>query len=157
MPQNTTFQFNSYINPTPQSAAANMEAVRLQNEGQRLERTGDYTSAEARYLRAILIRNQTFGEGNTYAAINQNSLGELYIKMGKFDRAEIVLKEALKVRETMTDFDAAVTRENLAQVYEARGDLRNVKAMREKGLPDKMVCSNTKACDNPYFAGPTFP
>ena len=139
-------QLNTQINPTAMQTVATAEATRMQNEGLALERMGDFAGAEQRYRRAIEIRNQAYGPGNTYVAINQNSLGELYLKQGRLDEAEELLLEALDTRENRlgNSFDAAVTRENLAQLYEARGDGPKAKEMRARGFPNNIACGNYK-------------
>ena len=143
---NNISHMNIQVNPTAMQAVATAEATRLQNEALALERMGDYAGAEQRYLRAIEIRNQAFGPGNNYVAINQNSLGELYLKQGRLDEAEELLLEALDTREKRlgNSFDAAVTRENLAQLYEARGDGPKAKEMRGRGFPNNIACGNYK-------------
>lgn len=142
----TIGHMNLQINPNAMQAVGTAEATRLQNEGIALERLGDYAGAEQRFLRAIEIRNQAYGPDNTYVAINQNSLGELYLKQGRLDEAEPILLEALDARENRlgNDFDAAVTRENLAQLYEVRGDGPAAKAMRARGFPNNIACGNYK-------------
>jgi len=138
-------QFNGYLNPTESQAVANGQATCLQNEAMAHERAGDLTTAERLFIRAIQIRNEAFGPGNNYIAINQNSLGELYVKMGKLDEAEELYKAALETRDRMQAYyDAACTRENLAQLYEMKGDATAAKAMRRRGRPNRLVCGNMK-------------
>jgi hypothetical protein len=96
---------------------------------------------------------KAFGPGNTHTALNQNSLGKLYIKMGRVDEAEAVLQATPSLRAK--DLDTTVTRENLVQVYEARGDLRAAKEMKNRGLPDKLVCSHQKCGTSSVASLPT--
>ncbi|KAI0309168.1 hypothetical protein OF83DRAFT_1179943 [Amylostereum chailletii] len=148
---NSVQQQNLYVNPNAPQAVATSEASRMQNEAMALEARGDLAGAERLILRAIEIRNQAFGAGNNYVAINQNSLGEIYIKMGRLDEAESVLKSALETRTRMNNaFDAGVTRENLAQLYEARGDAKAAHEMRMRGSPKSLVCGNQK-CPGQLF------
>ncbi|VDB99656.1 unnamed protein product [Peniophora sp. CBMAI 1063] len=141
---NNIGQMNIQVNPNPMHAVGTAEATRLQNEGIALEEMGDYAGAEQRFLRAIEIRNQAYGPGNNYVAVNLNSLGELYLKQGRLDEAEPILLEALDARENRlgNGFDAAVTRENLAQLYEARGDGPKAKEIRARGFPNNIACGN---------------
>ena len=138
-------QQNLYVNPNIAHALATNEAVRYQNEGLALDSKGDFVGAERCFLRAIEIRNQAFGVGNNYIALNQNSLGELYIKMNRLDEAEAILQSALKTRTKMKNtFDAAATRESLAQLYEAKADAEAAHEMRMRGAPQSLVCGNQK-------------
>ena len=152
---NNISHMNIQVNPNAMQAVGTTEATRLQNEGVALERMGDYAGAEQRFLRAIEIRNQAFGPGNNYVAINLNSLGELYLKQGRLDDAESVLLEAFDARENRlgNDFDAAVTRENLAQLYEARGDGCAAKDMRTRGFTNDIACGNYKVRAERYGFG----
>ncbi|KAI0068207.1 hypothetical protein BV25DRAFT_1987024 [Artomyces pyxidatus] len=143
---------NLYVNPSLKHSVAAMEAPRLQNEAQMRERQGDFAAAERLYLRAIEIRNEAFGPGNSYVAINQNSLGELYIKINRLDDAEAMLNQAMAIRTvTGPPFDAAVTRDNLARVFEMRGNLDAAREMRLRGSPDQIACGHYK-CPGQTFS-----
>jgi len=43
-------------------------------------------------------------------------------------------------------FDAAVTRENLARLYELKSDLEAAKEMRLRGAPSSIACGNYNVC-----------
>ncbi|OBZ80041.1 hypothetical protein A0H81_00767 [Grifola frondosa] len=65
--------------------------------------------------------------------------------MGRLDDAERFLNKALESRladRSPNAWDIATTRENLAQVQEVRGNLKEAKALRMIGAPDEMCCSN---------------
>lgn len=70
--------------------------------------------------------------------------------MSKLVEAEDNLKKVLEVRRRKGDpFDGAVTRENLAQVSEMRGDLRGAREMRLEGGPDRNIAyENDKVSSN---------
>lgn len=72
-----------------------------------------------------------------------NALGEEYIAIGELDQAEEVLKMARKAREAggHNDFDSACTRENLARVYELKGNWKKARSTRVDG-GDVIACSN---------------
>jgi len=131
------------INPTPVKYAAMTTAVDLNNRAIAAERSGDYVTAEKLYLEAIAIKERGLGTNDPGTAITYNALGELYLTMKRLDDAEKYLTKAVKIRNPKgTVLDAAVSRENLAQLYEARGNLEKVKETRLSGQPDKMVCSH---------------
>ncbi|KAI0052887.1 hypothetical protein FA95DRAFT_1553186 [Auriscalpium vulgare] len=63
--------------------------------------------------------------------------------MGRLNDAEDQLNKALDVRSKIgPPFDAAVTRENLAQLYEMRGNIEASKEMRMRGSPDQIACGH---------------
>jgi len=126
----------------PGSAAAVLQATQLNNEALIAERNGDLSNAERLHLRALNIKING-RVGDVGVALTQNALGELYLKMGNLDKAEEFLKKAVDVRNNQGNaFDAAVSRENLAQVYEARNDLKEALQTRMVGWPDKLACGN---------------
>ncbi|KAL4069629.1 hypothetical protein V8B97DRAFT_603645 [Scleroderma yunnanense] len=64
--------------------------------------------------------------------------------MGRLDEAEDQLKRAVIVRTNEgNSFDAAVSIENLAQVYEATGNLEKALNTRLSYDPKNMVCGNS--------------
>ncbi|TFL06196.1 hypothetical protein BDV98DRAFT_652817 [Pterulicium gracile] len=85
-------------------------AVRLQNASIQAESSGDYQRAEECYLQAIRIKEAQAG------------LGELYMRIGRLDEAaETNSVFAVEVRDnTEPHLDAAVSRENLGQLYEMK-------------------------------------
>ena len=66
-------------------------------------------------------------------------MGELYFRMGRYDDSEEVLTKGVSIRGV--SFDAAVARENLAQMYEHKGNLALAKEIRTLH-PKSMVCGN---------------
>lgn len=72
----------------------------------------------------------------------ESYLGELWLKMGKLDEADDILKKAMATRNNydFTGWDAGVTRENLGQVYEAKGDLAEARSIRKSGAPNAICC-----------------
>ncbi|KAL6309948.1 hypothetical protein BKA93DRAFT_722400 [Sparassis latifolia] len=135
---------NLTINPTVEQH----EALRFNNEAQRLSREGDYRGAERLHLRAIALKEQGYGLNHFTTALSWNALGELYIEMGRLDESEDYLKKAVRVRNAAAAendshaFDAAVSRDNLARIYEMRGDMKQAKATRLSGGQTNLACSN---------------
>ena len=126
----------------PQAAAmlaANTTAVNLNNQaGQAFER-GDYARAISLHNQALPLKIAGFGPDSVQAAITLNALGECHLKAGNLDEAASFLQRALHVRDNKAfgglglgpRNDAAATRDNYAQVLEARGGQANFKEARE--------------------------
>ena len=132
---------NTHINPTPAYAMAMGEAIQNNNEGLALKQRGMYEAAEQKYLRALDLKLKHIGENAITTALSHNALGELYIAMNRLDDAEKHLDLAVKIRNADgPTFDAATSRENLAVVYEMRGDLKAAKQMRKSA--GKYACGN---------------
>lgn len=120
------------------------EAIQLNGEGLALSRAGDHTAAELKHQQALDLKIQAKGIDSREAALSRNALGEEQIELGKLDEAEETLKEAVRVRENLgaaDAFDAAVSRENLARVYEAKGQLAMARQTRKK-KENEIACGN---------------
>lgn len=141
----TDFRPHVSVNPTVEFAQATAIGVQLNNQALRLSQEGDLEGAERLHLQAIKVKEHGFGRDNIKTALSYNAIGELYTKMGRLDKAEEYLEKAVKIRDASTsdadEFDAAVSRENLAIVYEMRGNLRRAKELRRVGSPDRMLCA----------------
>ncbi|KAG5221909.1 ubiquinone oxidoreductase kd [Salix suchowensis] len=77
-------------------------------------------------------------------AASHNALGELYVKMNRLAEAEFEFMTAIGIRSRAGPdhvFDAAVSRENLAQVYEMTRRTPAAKNMRLLGAPNKILCA----------------
>lgn len=139
--QNRPMHLNAHVNPTPAYAMAMGEAIQNNNEGLALKQSGQYDAAEQKYLKALDIKLKHIGENAITTALSHNALGELYIAMNRLDDAEKHLKTAVKIRNADgPTFDAATSRENLAIIYEMRGDLVAAKQMRKS--TGKFACGN---------------
>lgn len=134
------------INPSPGYAFAVMKASELNNKAFGIvERNGDLATAEPLLLEAMTINEATHGIDHSTTALAYNALGELYVKMVRLDEAEPYLNKAIEIRNAKgLLFDAAVSRENLAQLYEARGNFVKAKGIRLLGAPDKLACGHYK-------------
>ncbi|OBZ78943.1 hypothetical protein A0H81_01107 [Grifola frondosa] len=131
------------VNPSAAATLALSEGINLNNEAQRLVREGNFQAAELKHLRAIELKERGLGLDHITTALSWNAIGELYIKMGRLDEAEGYLQKALRVRSNSGPAsDAAATRDNLARIYEIRGNLQAAKTMRLAGAPDKIACCN---------------
>lgn len=130
-----------HINPTLASGMAMDEAIRNNNEGLALKESGQYEAAEKKYLKALDLKLRHIGENEITTALSHNALGELYIAMNRLEEAETHLQLAVNIRNAGgPTFDAAASRENLAIVYEMRGDLAAAKQMRKS--TGKFACAN---------------
>jgi len=81
---------------------------------------GNFAVAEEYLKDAYLRVAMEFGEDNVSAAVILNSMGLLYKKQGKLERALDAYQRALSVREA--EFgedhpDCCATRHNIAEVY----------------------------------------
>ena len=124
---------------------AREEAAQCNNQGLALEQSGQYHAAEQKYLRSLEIKLQHFGENSLITALSHNALGELYIAMNRLDDAERHLELAIATRNADgPTFDAASSRENLAVVYEMRGNLVAAKRMRKS--TGMYACGNYRVC-----------
>ena len=129
---------------TPKSADGAMASISLNNEAVALFKEGRYAEAEPLNKEALRLKIQSFGPSSIQAALSHNGLGETQLKLGKLDEAEDNLRKAVEIRNSLgrTGFDAAVSRESLAQVLEAKGDMIGAKAMRLSGAPNAIACGN---------------
>ncbi|KDQ63533.1 hypothetical protein JAAARDRAFT_75870 [Jaapia argillacea MUCL 33604] len=119
-----------------------MQGTSLNNQALQLDREGDLEGALRLHLQALDVKERGYGPDHTATAITRNALGELYMRMGKLDEAEENLKIAIRIRDNRrAAFDAAVSRENLAQLYEMKGNLREAKDIRLSG-GNQLCCSN---------------
>ncbi len=117
------------------------EAVRNNNEGLALKENEQYEAAEEKYLKALDLKLKYIGENTVTTALSHNALGELYIVMNRLDEAEKHLELAIEIRNADgPTFDAATSRENLATIYEMRGNLLAAKRMRKS--TGKFACGN---------------
>lgn len=145
MQQNSPAYLKTSINPSLTFAAAASASTQLQNEGLALEQSGQYVAAENKYLESLDLKLKYIGANKTTTGISRNALGELYTTLNRLDEAEKHLELAVKIRNADgPTFDAAVSRENLAIVYEKRGDLLAAKQMRKS--TGKYACSNYNVC-----------
>lgn len=138
---------NITINPTPGQATGIISAAQLNNDALQAERNGDLVTAERLHLEALAIKEQHMGVNSVATALTRNALGELYMKLNRLDDAELNFRKAIEIRNSAGPlFDAAVSRENLAQLMEVRGDLKLAKDTRLVGDPDNMVCGHYRVC-----------
>ena len=121
-----------------------MEAVEIANEGFRLKQAGALDEAEERMMRALAAKQTFLGPDTVSAAITHDNLGRVQLQMGKLDEAEANFRKALENRKDVRgeEWDNAVTRENLAQVLEAKGDLKGAKEVRLSCGPASLCCAN---------------
>ncbi|KIJ37727.1 hypothetical protein M422DRAFT_781615 [Sphaerobolus stellatus SS14] len=147
-----SFVLHSYINPTGAFASDVFEAIDLNNQALALTRQGDHAGAEVLHKKALKIKERAHGPDATQTALTLNALGEVQYELGKYDEAETNLRRAVTIRNgsAANSLDAAVSRENLAQVLEAKGHLREAKETRDSGKP------NSIACGHSYCPGATF-
>lgn len=125
--------------------AAGTTAPELNNRALQLSRMGNHDAAIAAHLKALQIKVAAYGMKSIQAGLTLNALGEEYLATGDLEQAEEALKMSRTAREMNgnNDFDSAVTRENLARVYERTGDWAKARSVRVDG-GDCVACSNWK-------------
>lgn len=151
-----------------------IEAANLNNEAIALEAAGDYDGAEKKHLLALELKRNSACAKPHITAITENGLRELYLKMGKLDQAEKLLRSAycgrnskclsislslsmlhqnririqfsIFVLDAFSDFDRSCTADNLGRLYEMRGDIPKARKWRTANAPKRMICSNFDVC-----------
>jgi len=133
-----------HIQAATPAMARNLGAFEINNQALQLEQSGDLAGAEKLYLKALKMKEEAFGRDSIQAALTLNALGEAQLKMKKLDEAEKNLRRAVAIRNanSILGMDAAVSRENLAQVLEAKGELLQARGMRMVGMPQAVVCGH---------------
>lgn len=133
----------SIASPPVTGDSALSEALSLSSKARLLDARGNHHEAERLLHRALeLVEPRTPSADSTVAAL-WNSLGELYLHMGRLDDAERWFSKSLEASVAIRDFkEIATTRENLARVSTARSELLKAQALRMLGAPDDMRCGN---------------
>ena len=138
----------AHVNPGLNMTLGLTEGIKHNNEALRLERQGDLAGAERAHLQAIAVKESGLGLDHFTTAVSYNGLGEVYLKMNQLDKAEEYLNKALRIREKSgPQTDLAGTRDNLARLFEVRGNLDAAEEMRRRGAPN-----NNIACGNIYVS-----
>lgn len=102
---------------------------------------------EDNFKKYIKITILALGSGHNNVAVLYTILGELQLKIGKLDDAEQAFKTSLDTYKNHAfypsqEYDCATVREHLAQVAEARGELKGAKKMRLSCGKEKLRCAN---------------
>lgn len=131
------------VNPSPAHATATTKGTEYNNKALQASRNGDFATAERLHLEAIKVKEAGLGTDAVSTALSYNAIGELYLEMKKLDKAEEYLLKAVAIRNVKgPPFDGAVSRENLAQLEELKGNLPKAKEIRLSGAPDKIACGS---------------
>lgn len=140
------------INPSPEHASAVLKGTEYNNKALQASRNGDFATAERLHLQAIKVKEAGLGSDAVGTALSYNAIGELYTEMKKLDKAEEYLLKAVAIRNVKGDFfDGAVSRENLAQLEELKGNLSKAKEIRLSGGPDKLACGSSEVMFKLFF------
>lgn len=130
---------------------ANTLGIDKNNEGNLAREAGQLDRALQLHLEALDLKIRAFSENSVQAALSFNTLGETYLKIGTLDKAEEVIKKALLVTnerllggaEQGTRLDAAVQRDNLARVLEAKGRMDEAREVRMTGdAAGRVLCGS---------------
>ncbi|EGG09604.1 uncharacterized protein MELLADRAFT_61077 [Melampsora larici-populina 98AG31] len=130
--------FHSSVSSNPQVPLN----CNLQNQAVQLHKDGQYEKEEVALLNALERKIATSGAQSHTVALTKNSLGELYIDMGRLNEAQKFLEEAEIVRKDGAVSDLVCTRDNLGRLYEMKGDHEKAIKWRTMGAPNEMVCSH---------------
>ena len=143
--------FTTFLPSTPFASnyAMNFQSgADLNYAGLALANRGDYVGAERTHRQALEQKLATIGPDNISTAVSYNALGEALMHLGQLDEAEENIKKALGVAiRFQSRSDEGFYRENLAMVYEYKGDLQKARNTRLTNDPDKYVCSYYKVCN----------
>ncbi|KZS92478.1 hypothetical protein SISNIDRAFT_486506 [Sistotremastrum niveocremeum HHB9708] len=120
---------------------------------------GDHQTAANLHRQALEGKLKMFPETSIQAALSFNGLGEKLLLLGDIPGAEYNLTKALRVRDdesfgglgTGPRYDAAVTRENMAQLREAQGRFEEAKDIRLRGKSKGQVCCGNYNCPGQMF------
>lgn len=137
--------------PAPDFDAALTEALSLSSKARQLDARGSHTEAEQLLHRALALVEPRAPSADSTVAALWNSLGELYLHMGRLDDAERWFAKSLDASMAAREFkEITNTRENLARVSKARSELLKAQALRMLGAPDDMRCSNSRVSITPF-------
>ncbi|KAI0778150.1 hypothetical protein BD413DRAFT_100781 [Trametes elegans] len=135
--------FSPSLASQPTSDDVLSEALSLSSKARQLDARGNYSEAERLLHHALELLEPRLPTTDSTMAALWNSLGEIYLHMGRLDDAERWLHKSLDVSVATRDFrEIATTRENLARVSQARSELLKAKALLMLGAPDDMRCGN---------------
>lgn len=132
------------MHTSPEAFALVAQASQLNNQALALSRSGDFAGAERLHNQALDLKLRSIGPQAYSTSSTHNALGELYLKMNKLDQAEAQLHKAIAIRNIQpgaASFDTAVSRESLAQVFEAKGDLKKAKETRLSAGKLNIACA----------------
>ncbi|KAL0951197.1 hypothetical protein HGRIS_007925 [Hohenbuehelia grisea] len=132
-----------HSNRTRTQPRRTMDAETLAFQALQASHTGRFAEAEQLYRHAIRMKEQSGGSWSLDVARIRHSLGELYMRFGHLESAKESYKRAISVRNySGPAFDAAVSREGLAQVYEVQGHTRKAREVRLSGSPNRIACGH---------------
>lgn len=104
----------------------NWYAMLLSNKGSRTaDNQGDFTAAEALYLRAIALLEKKFGADSLEVAATCNDLGAVYYAHGDYPKVTQMFQRALTIKQKLQppeSVDIAIALTNLAAVFYIEGD-----------------------------------
>lgn len=131
-------------------AATYMALVSSSNEATKLVKSNKLREAEI-LLRDVLRRKPAAGFDEVSVALTQNELGGVLRQLGELDEALELLTTALEVRDredekagiTIALRDGNITRDEVAKVYEAKGDCAKAMEIRQ---PGRRICGS-EACE----------
>lgn len=125
----------------------------LVNRSRILLARGEYTEAERTALRANRIATQTYSDISTQTAPTQQSLSDIYAKLGDFEKAEEQITKALTSQEKQfgrNHIEVAKSLSHLALIKFHKGD--NKKVVEKLLLESRKIMEDKLGKDNPQYA-----
>ncbi|MCG8409446.1 MAG: CHAT domain-containing protein [Phycisphaerales bacterium] len=128
-----------FENRTNRSSTANAPeyALELNNYGLFLRSTGDLAGAEMRYLEALEIYHNVYGNEHVKVAAVLNNLAGIFHDRNHYDKAEKFYRESLEMRQRLLGAhhpDVILGLNNLADLYHSKGDYQQAQELFERVL-----------------------
>jgi CHAT domain-containing protein len=98
---------------------------------------GDYSQAEAAYLRSVDIQEKALGLKSGEFAVSLNNVGIFYYEIGEYAKSEMLYKRALAIWEDIygpDHFEVSTALNNLANIYSLIGDYTQAEALLQRSL-----------------------
>jgi CHAT domain-containing protein/Tfp pilus assembly protein PilF len=98
---------------------------------------GNYSQAEANYLKALKIKEKIFAKDELSTSAVLNNLGLLYADRGDYVKAESFFERALEMKKNLLEPDdpeIANVLNNLANLSKIKGDLQQAALLYQKSL-----------------------
>ncbi|KAF8329162.1 uncharacterized protein EI90DRAFT_2974029 [Cantharellus anzutake] len=133
------------------------QAWRLSHLALQVAQSGNHVFAERLHREALKLKETHDPRDVVGIAVSKNALGEALYNQGKYNEAYEVLRESLAIRSELLqgrdhhEYDAAVTRENLAQTLQSMGKVQEARDVRVRGIALGQLCCSNYKCPGQLF------